>query len=34
VPGERGVHTRAAFTPTQLPGNLAVELVVAVEVDA
>ena len=26
--GERGLHTRAAFTPTQLPLNLAVELVV------
>jgi enamine deaminase RidA (YjgF/YER057c/UK114 family) len=28
VLSERGVHTRAAFTPAQLPLNLAVELVV------
>ena len=34
VLGERGVHTRAAFTPTQLPLNLAVELVVTAEIDA
>lgn len=28
VLGERGRHTRAAFTPAQLPYNLAIELVV------
>jgi enamine deaminase RidA (YjgF/YER057c/UK114 family) len=32
VLGERGRHTRTAFTPTQLPLNVAVELVVAAAV--
>ena len=32
VLGERGRHTRAAFTPAQLPLNLSIELVVTVAV--
>ena len=32
VLGERGRHTRAAFTPAQLPLNLAIELVVVAAV--
>jgi enamine deaminase RidA (YjgF/YER057c/UK114 family) len=32
VLGERGHHTRTAFTPSQLPYNLAIELVVTASV--
>jgi hypothetical protein len=32
VLGERGRHTRTAFTPSQLPNNLAIELVVTASV--
>jgi len=32
VLGDRGHHTRAAFTPAQLPWNLTVELVVTAAV--
>jgi hypothetical protein len=32
VLGERGRHTRTAFTPSQLPYNLAIELVVTASV--